>query len=247
MYRLFVPLFSLLLALPATSQPLTLGAADWCPYSCPDTERPGIVTEYLTWLLAKRDIQLQVEVIPWSRAVAAARNGQLDGLLTLVPGEAPDVPMTTTPTMSHQNCFYTRTDANWTYQSTADLNNIRLGAITDYGYGEPLDGYIQRHLSDRQRIQLLSGSNPDQRLNSMLNSQRIDAFVSDAYVTGWQQRQAEATSPTLREAGCLPAMPFYAGISRQYAQHNELIDWLNAELNLPENIRYRQEIEKKYR
>src|SRR5690606_34273639 len=139
---------------------------------------------------------------------------------------------TTTPTMAHQNCFYTRTDASLTYQSTADLNGIRLGAITDYGYGGELDVYIQRHYDDRMRLQLLSGSNPDQRLNSMLNSQRIDAFISDSYVTRWQLHQSETTGQTLREAGCLPAMPFYAGISRQYPRHKELIDWLNAELGL---------------
>ena len=246
MHRLLSVVLISVLSLPVTASPLVLGAADWCPYSCPDAERPGIVTEYLTWLLAKRDIQLQVEVIPWSRAIAAARNGQMDGLLTLVPSEAPDVPMTSVPTMNHQNCFYTRPDDLWQFTGAENFSTIRLGAITDYGYGAPLDTYIQHHQTDRQKLQLLSGSNPDMRLFSMLNSRRIDAYVSDSYVNQWQLKQ-QNIDHQVREAGCLQAIPFYLGISRKHPQMNELIKWLNAELSRPENIRYRQEIEKKYR
>ncbi|WP_430462171.1 substrate-binding periplasmic protein [Thalassolituus sp. LLYu03] len=226
---------------------LHLGAADWCPYTCDSPTQPGIVTEYLTALLKPHNIELKVSVLPWSRAVKAAEAGQLNGLITLVEGEAPQLLMTTTATMSHQDCFYTTPESEWRFSGVMNLDEIRLGAIKNYGYGEALDAYITDQGDLSTRLQLLSGDNPDQRLFSMLRNYRIDAYISDRYVNSWQLKNAGFRDTDVRSGGCLTDLPFFMGFYRKFSQSDALATWLNEALAIPGNIRLRDAIAQKYR
>jgi len=72
---------------------INLAATDWCPYACehPADQKPGIVHEYLTQLFAAQGITLNIQFFPWSRAIEEANKGRVDGLLTAVYAEAPDL------------------------------------------------------------------------------------------------------------------------------------------------------------
>ncbi len=225
---------------------LRLGAADRCPYTCNDANAPGIVTEYLTAVLQQHNIERRVSVLPWSRAVNAAGTGQLDGLITLVEGEAPQLLMTTTPTMNHQDCFYSTPESQWHFNGVASLADIRLGAIKNYGYGEKIDRYIRDNGEQNARLQLLSGDNPYQRLFSMLRHYRIDAYISDHHVNAWHLKKASLNDSDIRNAGCLNALPFYLGLYPGANQADALIQWLNKALSMPGNIHLSESISQKY-
>ena len=71
---------------------ITLASTDWCPYVCDNQpQKPGIIYEYLTHVLKDKGIELKVEFNAWHESVNKARIGQVDGLLTATPEEAPEL------------------------------------------------------------------------------------------------------------------------------------------------------------
>ncbi len=150
-----------------------LATTDWCPYACADAyEGPGAVHEYVSDLLKQQGIDIQIDFYPWSRAIHQVNTGRLDGLLTAIPKEAPDLMFTQTPIMSYQVCFFSSYYVNWSYQGKDSLKSIKLGAVRGYGYGEPIDTYLAER-GNHQRISFISGENATARLFFMLETNRI--------------------------------------------------------------------------
>jgi polar amino acid transport system substrate-binding protein len=233
MFRwLALPLF--LYSLTSLSQPLPskvrFAAADWCPYTCADGS--GIISDYLREVLATANIELEVLVIPWSRALHEARFGHIDGLLTLVPGEAQNILMPTTPTMTYQDCFYQRADNTWRYQGVPSLQQQVLGVVQDYSYNPALDDYIAT--ARVGQVHTMSGSQPSQRLITMLMRERVDVYLDDFRVSAHAMRQM-GVDVEFNSGGCLPAKPLYLGVSAQPAWAMTLVSWLNQALERKDN------------
>lgn len=205
-------------------QELTFGGTDWCPYTCANgRDDHGIVAKYLTWIFAQEGIELRTRIMTWSRAIREADSGNLDGLLTAVPGEAPKLKLTTTPTMSYQDCFYTRPADKWQYQGVASLKGRRLGAIQDYGYSPELDQYIDQG----EGVLLISGDNLPARLHSMLALGRIDVFISDKRVHKNAERKSPKPLSAIQRSSCLPETPFFLAVQPDKAWSDEVLALLN--------------------
>lgn len=190
---------------------LHLASTAWCPYICDDENKPGFIVEYLRHSLADHDIHLEISILPWSRAIHMAQKGALDGLATATNVEAPDFFFTTTPTGSYQMCFFSRPNDSFSYTGRASLTNKTIGAVKDYGYGEPIDSMVSQP-EEHERVELLSTSNPLYSLIGMLETSRIDLFVEDAAVVQ-SFLNHNASGHTIRKAGCLKEVPFYTAIS----------------------------------
>lgn len=218
---------------------LTMGAANWCPYTCPTTpKKPGIITEYLSWLLAKKGIQLEVSDAPWQRTVELSKKAQLDGLISLVPGEADWLLSTQTPTMRHQDCFYVKPQDGWRFQNITSLNGRSLGVIQSYGYQADLEDYIAAQQANPAAVLAISENNDAERLVKLLLSGRINTYVQDRQVNDWHQHRT-------KNAGCLTTEPVFLGLT-DTPEHRELIRWLDVELKKLVNIQHRQAIERRY-
>lgn len=208
---------------------LTLASTDWCPYVCPqDPAHPGVVTEYLSELLARQGVTLKVEYYPWSRAVYLARKGEVDGLLTASPGEAPGLLLSAEPTWTYQVCFFTRRDSQWLYQDITSLSGMTLGFMQGYGYGEPLDRYLADPVHSGG-LRPISGNQVIGRLIGMLRAGHVDSIVEDRLVVGWALRG----QPPLREAGCMSAQPFYLALTSGNAAHAQIMNRLQTALADP--------------
>ena len=226
---------------------LTFAATHWCPYSCaPDNpagsdhsnHKPGIISEYLTQLLGDNGIQLNIRFLPWSRALAEANNGAVDGLLTVVPEESGILLMPEVPITRYQDCFFVPPESSWQYQGKESLPSVRLAYIQDYGYNEPLHSYIQ-NTDNAANLFEVSGAEPSRRLVRLVQAGRADALIEEKRVTRWaqhqhQQQQREKTV-ALKQAGCLESKPFYVAISPQHSQAKQLIQLFNTLLSRPEH------------
>lgn len=218
-------------ALAELPKSILFAATDWCPYSCDLSNQPGIVTEYLTRLLAPHDIEIKVDILPWGRAIHYANTAKVAGLLTAVPSEAPDLYFTSIPTMSYSVCFFSRKESDWQFDSASSLKNRILGASLNYSYGEEVDPYIKRN-SDKRFIYLLTGDNKITRFASMIRNNRLDSFIEDQYVTEWQLKTLGENGAGIKSSGCLPSHPFYLAINPSLEWSQEFIDLLNRLLTL---------------
>ncbi|WP_419810938.1 hypothetical protein [Bacterioplanoides sp.] len=232
------PVYALSTGLP---QQLTLAATHWCPYSCsPDNHpltssaaaKPGIVSEYLSQQLSHNGIELQIRFLPWSRALAEANSGTVDGLLTAVPEESGELLLPDVPISTYQDCLFTHPDSQWHYQGLSSLSEVRLAYIQDYGYNEPVHSYILNP-ANREQLFEVSGADPGHRLVRLVMAGRADVLIEEKRVTQWAQQTVQLdlsdtpSFPPLRQAGCLEAKPFYLAINPQHPSADALIQLFN--------------------
>lgn len=204
---------------------LRLASTNWCPYICEEQQSSGFIVNYMRALLATKNIELEVTVLPWSRAINMAQQGRLDGLLTAVESEAEGFKLTNEPTGSYQICLYSRLDDSISYTDRASLQNITLGGVKEYGYGEPIDSVL-RSPEAGESSELVSSDKPLDQLIRMLEARRIDLFAEDKHVVDhFLTTHPEQEPPRL--AGCLKEVPFYTAISPKTENSEQWIELLN--------------------
>jgi len=201
---------------------LHMAATNWCPYTCSSTKEQGFVSTHLRKVLLTHGIELKITFLPWQRAISKVREGELDGLLTASKHEARGFLKTKHPTTSYQMCFYGKIKNNWKYKSSESLKQIRqLGVISSYGYGEPVDSYID---STPSNLIALSGKNPLERLVKMIHSDRLSILIEDHLVLDTIKNHK------LKIKGCLKKEPLYIAFNKKDKNLLEIINILNKDL-----------------
>jgi len=225
-----------------TSKQLTLATTKWCPYTCSEQgDEANIIGKYITELLAKHNITVNVQSYPWARAVHFASIYEVNGLLTATPAEAPSLSFTKTPIANFQVCFYSHKSSDWQYQSPLKLDNLTLGVIKGYGYQDEIDEYISQH-SSSERIMSLSGNKGLIRLISILKKQRVDVIVEDKLVMNWQVKSNNIDVTDIKNAGCTTPQPFYLALNSKTPQSKALIELLDMEFARQENQQKLQQL-----
>jgi polar amino acid transport system substrate-binding protein len=189
-----------LLSYSAQAQELHLGATQWCPYTCEKTPEQGILTAYVTALLAKQNINVTITFGPWTRITKSVQAGELDGLVTQTRSEAPEQWTTQIPIILHQNCFYTRSDSTWRYQGIDSLKSLRLGIVDNYGYEDKLDLYLQSQKNKNSEVTAITGEDLTIRLYKMLQAKRLDLYLSNDLVNDWELKQHQVQEPVRQAA-----------------------------------------------
>ena len=219
----------------ANNTQLTLATTTWCPYTCAsDSYEHGIIGEYVTQLLTQANVDVKIASYPWSRAIALANSQQVDGLLTATPVEAPDLLFSSHPISSYQVCFYSHANSEWEYRLPLKFSGKRLGIIQDYGYGEPLDSYLQSHGNSAEII-TISGNNGLERLVHMLVEERLDVLPEDKTVIENLLAQQPGLRSQIMEVGCMPASPYYLALTDTKA-HQQLLPQISLLLADPKNL-----------
>ena len=213
---------------------IRLAGTHWCPYSCDYQPFPGFVTQYITALLEKQGYHVSVDIMDWQTAIKKTHQGVYDGLITAAPEETKGLILTTTPTDIYHSCFYSLSDSNWHYKDINSLHNKRLGVITNYAYGSPLDEWLNQKAHQSQ-IYTASGEPPLKSLVTQLESGEIDAFIQDRYVLSHFLYRSKHQDPVIKEAGCLRESPFYLAFSPQSPHTTWIIDFLNNNIDSDKN------------
>ena len=242
-----IVLTSLFISIQAQSHDLpksiTLASTDWCPYVCENqAHKPGIIHEYLTQVLKDKGIELKVEFNQWHESVKKADLGQVAGLLTATPEEAPSLLFTQTQTADYQVCFITRSDSKWLYKGDQSLSKVKLGSIKGYGYGDEVDQYIKDHNGDSNMRILEQGG--IEQLNDMLFSEEIDTYLDDSLVVLWLLQNSNIK---VKLAGCLQRHPFYLAVNPRFPWAKDFIKLMNEALSDNVNLQLLNAIKQKYR
>ncbi len=231
-------------AASTTNKTLTLAATEWCPFICDDINNKGFVTDYLTVLLGQHEIDLKVDVLPWSRAIMLATNGSYDGLLTATEKEAPMLLFPTVPTGTYQMCFFSATLESFTYDGRDSLAGKRIGVIKDYSYGEPLDSILVAPRPDEHFIALASTS-PLYQLVAMSKMNRIDLLVEDKMVMSRFTTSEKASHIKLLD--CFDALPFHTAISPKSKHAKQWVEILDKALSSEQAPIIYEQMKKNYK
>lgn len=197
----------------AFTEEITLVADSWCPYNCdPESDRPGYLIELATKIYGEHDISVRYEILPWQRAISFVREGRYTALVGPGLTETPDFIFPKQPLAHIQHVFFTSLESRWQYTDYASLNNIKLGVIKAYSYGDLLESYIEPNSHDNERLTILHGDDELGRLIGLLNENKINAFVEERSIVEYFLKNS-AASPKLRVAGVADEEGIYIAFS----------------------------------
>ncbi|NRA53633.1 MAG: hypothetical protein HRU23_05770 [Gammaproteobacteria bacterium] len=201
---------------------LQLASTQWCPYVC--NEDKGAVIQYVDEILARENIKLTVQVLPWSRAIKQAKSGASDGLLTAGLTEAQALSYTHSALGYYQTCFIARQDSTWHYEKPLNIKGEILGTVQGYGYGPELDNLIKTRPAS---VLMISGSKVVSRLIGLLNKKRIDIVAIDIREFKWILGSNFIEEMGLKKVGCLAKEPYYLALNPALIGREQLIEILD--------------------
>lgn len=219
MFRLSVYCFTTIFALAVwasgalRADTITLVADPWCPYNCqPDSAFPGILIEVAQRAFERSGHAITYKTMPWTRAIKSVRVGRYDGIVGTGPEETPDFVFTDREILSVDHTFFVRRDDTWRYRDLASLARRKLGVVSGYSYGDLHHRYVQPHAEDADRVLIVTGSEPLERLLEFLVVRRIDTLIEDRTAFRYNLRGREALA-LVKPAGVFAKETIYIAFS----------------------------------
>ncbi|MEM7693383.1 MAG: transporter substrate-binding domain-containing protein [Pseudomonadota bacterium] len=159
---------------PAAADVIELRAGPWCPYTCdPAGERPGVLVELAREALAPFGHQVNYETLNWARSLKQVERGDIDGVIGIVPAEAPSL-IQGPPMAPFVHAIAWRRGEARAVSSPQHLAGLTVGAINGYAYLGPVRAYIDANRNDRARVQFTSGEDALTRNLQKLAARRVD-------------------------------------------------------------------------
>ncbi len=199
-----------MLASPALADVISLRADVWCPFNCePDAERPGYIIEIAKAALEKAGHQVDYQALNWARAIVETREGKYVGIVGSAHSDAPDFVFPKNALGRTKNCFYTKTDSKWEYKGLKSLDEVSLGVIKDYTYGEPVDDYIKQHLKNQKRVDVVAGEIPLELNIRKVMKGRIGTFMEEDSVLRSHFFRKNEKMEGMKNVGCIKEDEIY--------------------------------------
>lgn len=222
--RLMALLLLMTAPVAARAQDIVLAADQWCPYNCaPDDDHPGFAIEVAKAIYEPLGYTVRYKVMPWSRAVEAARNGDVAAVIGATEAETPFLTFPKQTLAVSQDGFYVRKNSDWSYNGPDSLNDVTLGVIEDYGYDEAINAYIARHHNDMKRVQPVAGNNALVQNIEKLRAERIDAVIEDTNVFRYTLMHWNDARDEIKEAGSNKPTPMYIAFSPKLRNSAEMV------------------------
>ena len=204
-------------AIPAPAEevkkPLRIASIDWCPQLCQDGEAgerlEGYIMDTVRHLFRDSPYELQVDVLPWSRAIGYTRIGRAHALLSPARAEAPDLVYPEQEIGNQRMCFFALSSNPWQFDGPASLEGHLTGIAADTSI-EELNDFIQ----GREDLFNFSTYGPHYLRNSlnMLRLKRVNSFLFTYNSTIYAARRF-GMDRDIRVAGCVSLAKVYMAFS----------------------------------
>ena len=229
MRRLVLLLCALMLAADCGAQSpktLRLSANYWEPYTGPGMANNGVATEIVVRALARAGYATEISFMPWSRTLASAYHGKIDGVVGIWPTRQRRLKLLFSDSYltNRLHLLYVRPalSGNLTLDT---LDGIRIGVGRDYDYS---DSFLEP-----KRFILDPVDRIGQNLSKLFLG-RIDMMLEDPYVAEYtllHHADEFAGHPPLRYSPApLLQLPLHFGLSRDRADAEQIIAAFNTQL-----------------
>ncbi len=159
---------------------ITLATDLWCPYACdPNSKTPGFMVEIAKEIFEKKGHKINYKIINWARAIALAKEDEINGVISASRADVVGFILPTIPTGYNSNFFWTIKDSKFIYKDIDSLKGLKVGVINAYSYGDEVDLAVsKKHPS----FSTVSGENALLKLIKMTEAKRLEAFVENPFV-----------------------------------------------------------------
>jgi len=215
-----------LLSLPgsAGAQTLTVAADPWCPFNCtPGSARPGYMVELLNAILAPQGFTVRYKLLPWVRAIEAAQNGEIGGVIAAGEEDAAKLLLHKLPFGMSSQVYVVRKGDEFDWVNADSLGQRRLEVIKGYDYGADVMGWIKRH---PRQIEVTYGEVALQSGLKKLLAMRSDVVVNNAAVLRYTLQALDLPDAfTIRPTG--QHVPLFVGLSPKLPDAQRLADLID--------------------
>ena len=202
--KAFIVVLALLFLSPiraAFADEITIASDPFCPYVCTPGDKPGYMVEIAQAILEVNGYTLNYVNMPWSRALAEASSGNIDGVIGTDEVEAPGFlfPVAFGEAADH---FYGRKGEKWRYKGIKSLKSIRLGVIKDWSYGDAIDAYVAKNIGT-DAVQVVTSEHGLAQNIKKLLSKRIDVMIGPDKVFKYTVKEMKDTMDSFEDTGVL--------------------------------------------
>jgi len=192
---------------------ITLVADPWCPYNCAqDSPYKGYLIEIAELAFSKHNIDVEYVIQPWPRAIQGVLQGKNDALLGVSKNEVPQLIFPRQELGVAKHVFITKNDSTWQYSNLASLNEISIGVIKGYSYGEFDQFYITKAKIKTGKVQPVGSIKGLSQNIKKLQRNRIDALIEDSNVFNFFLLENNISN-NFREAGAADKENIYIAFS----------------------------------
>lgn len=161
---------------------ITIASDEYCPFNC-DTksEMPGFMIEFANVIFERAGHKIEYMEMPWARSILLTRDGKYNAIVGSYVEDAPDFIFPENEQGLSRMGFFVKKGAPWRYTGIQSLQDIRVGTVISYSYGEILDEYFSKHRNDKLKVQWVGGDlgNPLKQNTKKLLYGRIDTFIEE--------------------------------------------------------------------
>lgn len=175
------------------AETIRFAAIDYCPFSCdPSKEegKEGFMTEVLREAFKQAGYTLEIDILPYVRAVEYVQNGEYDGIVVVGKKYAPDLVYPDEPTAVQRVMFLVNQETSWRYTGVKSLSAIRVGIVKGFHYVDPdLVDYLEKEQRNDARVYVIHGHATTARALGMLQTNRITTFLEGEYSAMYELRK----------------------------------------------------------
>ena len=231
-----------------TKLDVTLAADDWCPFTC-DPATPqgkGVLYDVLDEALKGQSYAINYQFINWARATALMKKNKIDGLIGVYETDFPELLLTKHPAMVSQDCFYALSSnqslKDWTFKKLDSINQLKVGIINGYGYGELIDQFKVSKEGKEKFIEA-SGDDPLMQNIKKLEKNRVQVILENRMVI--DHLRSKNSELHLSEKGCLDPKKIYIGFTNNQ-KNKDIIKKIDVFLESPHSANKINSIKAKY-
>ena len=198
---IFYLLSSLILSSSSDKRKVVMVGDNWCPFICqPGSGNEGFLVEIARVAFAKKNIEFEYKIVPWSDAVKMFKNGEVDGILGAADGELEDFIYPSVEQARSMVAAYTLKNTNWIYDGSHSLQNRVLGIIDGYSYSVDVKSHIYSNYISAPDLFVFSSSETaiEDTVNKLLSGE-IFVYLEDENVMTEFIKQRGLTN--IRNAG----------------------------------------------
>ena len=157
-------------------------SSPYCPFTRCENGKNGYVIDVAMAIFQAEGYSVEVMDVPWNRAIAMMNDGSADGILGIAKTSAPKLIYPKAEVAQYGISSFSLTSNSWSFNGIASLNQIRLGLVENYAYGE-LDPNLKNYLAKKnENIQWVSSFSPLLKIFRMIDYGEIDATLEETHV-----------------------------------------------------------------
>ena len=162
---------------------ISIGADVWYPYNgISKSSELGFMIDIAVEVFKEKGYSVDYKNLPWNRAKDECRKGKMDAVVGAYKDDVPDFIFPEIEQGVSKTVFWVKKGSTWRYDGIRSLEEIKVGVIADYLYGDEFDNYVKKYNGNVQRVQVAHGDTALSSNIKKLMKERIGTFVEDIMV-----------------------------------------------------------------